>query len=103
MRSVITHFLAIVAGFVAACAILSPPRDGSKSAGLFAPPAVERTYYDEAKTQVYSEAEVDRQGRYHGEMKMYHPSGRLKSTLYFSHGQTAGAAVDHDLRSDAEF
>lgn len=91
MRSLTPFVVGFLAGAFS-LAIMSSPRGSN----------VERTWHDAAKTKIHSVFTVDADGLPHGEMRVYHPSGRLKETLFFSHGQTARAGISHDPRTDAE-
>jgi hypothetical protein len=67
---------------------------------LSAPQKMHRVYHDNGNVSV--ECPLDSAGKFHGEMRTYHPSGRLQSVTDMRHGLMGTGASYRDERSDNE-
>lgn len=67
---------------------------------LSAPAAIHRLYHDNG--QIAVECPLDAAGRMHGEMRSYHPSGRLKRVQDVVHGSMGSGVSYEDDREDSE-
>ena len=76
----ISHLIAFAAGAFTVFALLSP-----SSPVALGPAGVHRLYH--ADGSIETECPLDSQGRLHGEMKRYWPSGRLRSNVHMEHGK----------------
>lgn len=90
----VSHFLAFAAGAFTVLALMSP-----RSPLSMGPADVHRLYY--ADGSVETECPLDSQGRLHGEMKRFWPSGRLRSIVDMCHGAKGRGILYEDSEPDA--
>lgn len=88
MKSFLSLLLGIAIGFASAVLVLSP------AAG---PPQIHKGYHSDGSLAV--EYTMDSQGRMHGTVIEYHPSGRVRSEYTMVHGQF-GRAISEDKELD---
>lgn len=90
MGRLISHLIAFAAGLFVALALTSKPSG---------PQQFYRTYH--ANKQVQLECPLDASGLWHGELREYHPSGRLRSVTNVSHGRMGSGTSYEDFEPDA--
>lgn len=95
MKRAISHLLAFAAGVVAALALTAgkPPLSPTT-------PNIHRAYYPTGELMI--ECPLDSAGQLHGEMKTYHPSGRLKSVKQMHHGALGRGLLYSDDAPDED-